>query len=238
MLRAVVLLSGGIDSATCLGIARDKYKPEEILCLNLYYGQKHSVERNAADRIAAYFNVSLAQMSLNTDIFKGGGSTLIDPGAETPSETYASMAEKSGVSPTYVPFRNANLLSAATALALTQRPKEQPDDIFTELYYGAHAEDAAGWAYPDCTPEFNGAMANAIFIGTYFKVRLITPLQWCSKAEVIHMARYYNVPLELTYSCYRGTPNHCGTCPTCIGRAKAFRDAEINDPTTYAVQPQ
>jgi 7-cyano-7-deazaguanine synthase len=235
MIRAVNLLSGGIDSLTCLAIANSKYHREEIFALSLHYGQKHSRELGAAARIAAHYDVSHQIMSLNQDLFKGAGSTLIDPGAETPSETYASMdAKTEGISPTYIPFRNGNLLSAATALALTLHEEGQEP---IELYYGAHAEDSANWAYPDCTPEFNGAMANAIYIGSHRRVRLVTPLQWMEKSVVVEMASLLSAPLHLSYSCYRGGENHCGTCPTCIARSAAFHFAGLSDPTTYDQEP-
>jgi hypothetical protein len=85
----------------------------------------------------------------------------------------------------------------------------------------------------DCTPEFNGAMANAIYVGTYFKVRLITPLQWLSKADVVKLAADLGVPLGLTYSCYNGGEEHCGKCPTCVGRLAAFAQAGKLDPALY-----
>ena len=105
---------------------------------------------------------------------------------------------------------------------------------FDLLYYGAHSEDAKNWAYPDCTPEFNGAMANAKFIGTYQKTRLVTPLQWMLKSEVVSLGAKLNLPFELTWSCYDGKEKHCGICPTCRARKVAFQQAGISDPTKYA----
>ncbi|MCA1799899.1 MAG: 7-cyano-7-deazaguanine synthase, partial [Actinobacteria bacterium] len=131
------------------------------------------------------------------------------------------------VSPTYVPFRNGNLLSAAAAIALGVGA--------SRIYYGAHSEDARNWAYPDCTPEFNGAMANAIYVGTYHKVRLITPLQNLNKRGVIDLAAHIDAPLELTWSCYQGGEIACGECPTCTGRIKAFMAEGFIDPVPYAI---
>ena len=142
--------------------------------------------------------------------------------------SYEEIKNSEGPSPTYVPFRNANLLSIATAIAQIQKC-----DI---VYFGAHADDAHNYAYPDCTPEFIGAMANAINVGTYYTVRLKTPIMWMTKGEVVAMGSNYNIPFELTYSCYEGTEIHCGECPTCISRQVAFEEARVDDPTEYAVQ--
>jgi 7-cyano-7-deazaguanine synthase len=101
------------------------------------------------------------------------------------------------------------------------------------VFWGAHAEDAENWAYPDCTPEFNGGMANAIYIGTYHKVRLAVPFQWLRKYQIVSRAFQLQAPLELTWSCYRGREKHCGTCPTCRARKAAFAQASHPDPTLY-----
>ena len=119
------------------------------------------------------------------------------------------------------------MLAAAAALALVEKADY--------IYYGAHAEDARGFAYPDCTPEFNGAMANAIYVGTYHKVRLITPLQWSSKKEVVELAQRLESPIHLTYSCYAGREKHCGKCPTCVSRVEAFKLAGLKDPVEYEI---
>ena len=151
----------------------------------------------------------------------------MEGGPDNPNVTYEELAESKGVSPTYVPFRNGTLLSIATALGLTLG--------VNWLYYGAHAEDARNWAYPDCTPEFNGSMANAIYIGTYNKIRLVTPLQNYTKTEIIQKSAERRTPAELTYSCYNGGEIHCGTCPTCVARQKAFRYAGYIDPVEYEI---
>ena len=101
------------------------------------------------------------------------------------------------------------------------------------VYFAAHADDAHNWAYPDTTPEFIGAMGNAMWIGTYHQVRLRTPLMWLTKAEIVTLGTRKNVPFELTYSCYEGNPKHCGACPTCVNRIEAFRQAGIKDPVEY-----
>jgi 7-cyano-7-deazaguanine synthase len=105
------------------------------------------------------------------------------------------------------------------------------------LYFGAHAEDARAWAYPDCTPEFIGAMANAIYIGSYQQLRLRTPLEWLTKADIIQLGDRLGVPWEQTWSCYAGGQSHCGTCPTCRARRQGFVRAGVYDPTMYSSAP-
>jgi len=107
-------------------------------------------------------------------------------------------------------------------------------DLVT-IYYGAHAEDAENWAYPDCTPEFNGSMANAIYTGSYNTIRLVTPLQWMKKYEIVEKGTKLGVHYEDTWSCYDNGDRHCGECPTCLARKEAFKLAGISDPTAYKV---
>jgi 7-cyano-7-deazaguanine synthase len=226
--KALVLLSGGLDSSTCAAMAVKAYGAENVQALTIFYGQKHQTEIDAAKNIAEALGLaSHSVVSLPTEPFKGAGSTLIDPDKPNPELTYQQIAESTGPSPTYVPFRNANLLSMATAIALR--------DGCEVIYYGAHAEDARNFAYPDCTPEFNGAMANAIFVGSYFKVKLITPLQWMMKSDVAWNALELEVPIELTHSCYNGKRPACGKCPTCVERIEAFKAIGVKDPLPYEI---
>lgn len=224
--KALVLLSGGLDSTTCLSLAVNAFGAANVSTLSILYGQKHDREVEAAKSIAAYFGCKHQVYTL-PNLFQGYGSSLIDPEQEHPQLSYQEISSSCGVSPTYVPFRNGNLLSAAAALALVENA--------AYIYYGAHAEDARGFAYPDCTPEFNGAMANAIYVGTYHKVRLLTPLQWSNKREVVFLAQQLNTPIHLTYSCYAGREKHCGKCPTCVSRVEAFKTAGLKDPVAYEI---
>jgi 7-cyano-7-deazaguanine synthase len=135
----------------------------------------------------------------------------------------------------YVPFRNGFMISALASYVQGQfQHSLNKDKADWAIYFGAHAEDALNWAYPDCTPEFIGAMANAVYVGTYHKVRLITPLQWMNKADIIRKGTELNVPWNLTWSCYAGGSLHCGVCPTCRARRQGFIAAGVNDPTPYA----
>lgn len=222
-MRPLVLLSGGLDSTTCLAIAsREAVSLEAI---SIFYGQKHVTEIDAARRVAKYYAARHHEVTLDPNQFLGAGSTLMDPDKPNPETTYEELQKAVGPSPTYVPFRNGNLLSVAASYAL----KLKCDTI----YAGMHAEDAKNWAYPDCTPEFLGAMANAIYVGTYHKVRLVAPLMWMTKTEVVACGKHLGVPFDLTWSCYNGREKACGVCPTCISRIAAFRENGMIDPISY-----
>lgn len=222
-MKAVVLLSGGIDSTVCACIAGRTYGFEEVAGLTILYGQKHQRELSAARAVADRLGFPAHEtIRLPEELFKGAGSTLVDEGADIPSGPYP---EDEGPVSTYVPFRNGTLISAASAAALRLGAEA--------VYFGAHAEDAMHWAYPDCTPEFLGAMKNAVWIGTYHKVRLVTPLEWMTKREIVKRGIELNAPFELTSSCYRGGEMACGSCATCLSRLEAFAANEIEDPIAY-----
>ena len=216
MTKALVLHSGGIDSSVCLAIAIRDY--DEVLSLSVNYGQRHSKEIEAAKVIASHFGVKHEILELSTI----DNSMLTDETIAIPNISYEDIT---GISPTYVPFRNGLLIANIASIAQGRE--------FDVIYFGAHAEDAHNWAYPDCTPEFIGAMANAVFIGTYQKVRLITPLEWLGKADIIQLGTQLGVPWEFTWSCYKGDEQQCGVCPTCRARHQGFHDAGIEDPTSY-----
>jgi 7-cyano-7-deazaguanine synthase len=217
---AIVLLSGGLDSTTALAVA--SRKEDEILGVSFSYGQRHKAEIEAARRVADSF--SIAHVVLEVNLGKAG--VLMEHDAEMPHMTYEEIEQSQGVSPTYVPYRNGTFLSHAASLAVAR-------GIGT-IYAGVHAEDARGWAYPDCTPEFIGAMQNAIYVGTYFKVRLIAPFQYKMKHEIIATGLRLGAPYHLTLSCYEGTSPACGRCPTCVSRLEAFRANGVSDPIEYA----
>lgn len=226
--RAVVLLSGGIDSTVCACLAIDEYGQKNVYGISFKYGQKHSREVDAASKIAR--NLEIRHTVLHVpEVFAESASHLIDPAYQVPHTDYEELSRRQGTSPLYVPFRNGVFLSIAASTALQWSAES--------IYYGAHSEDARNWAYPDCTPEFNGSIASAIFVGTDFKVRLLTPLQWMSKYEVVKLGLEMFVPFELTYSCYRGGKLHCGTCPTCVSRIDAFKKNFEVDPVEYEIDP-
>jgi 7-cyano-7-deazaguanine synthase len=291
MKRAFVLLSGGIDSTTCLHRAIVDFAPDDfkellgsaldanplpevveewraapgnsgvdwVEAISVDYGQRHHKEMEYAAATCAKFGIKHSVLRIK-GILDGAGVMLADASVAIPNISYDEIK---GVSPTYVPFRNGTLLSLITAHAqkwvnaeIARRTAEYREtaraldgDIvdlrdFTEsatesmkdsagIYFGAHAEDAANWAYPDCTPEFIGAMANAIHVGTYGAVRLYTPIQWSGKADIIRMGTELGVDWAGTWSCYAGGEHHCGTCPTCRARRAGFIAAGVPDPTQY-----
>ena len=222
-MKSVVLLSGGIDSTTCLALAVAESGSGEVLAISASYGQKHSAELLHAASVAAHYGVEHRILEIPR-LFGSGTSTLIQGGADNPEVSYEDLDE--GVSPAYVPFRNGVFLSMATAVALEAGA--------SFVYFGAHSEDAQRWAYPDCTPEFIGSMASAMFVGSYMKIRLISPLQWSTKADVIRIGSAAGAPYHLTMSCYNGAEPACGLCPTCRSRRDAFRANGIEDPIAYA----
>lgn len=156
-------------------------------------------------------------------LVKGSKSDILDM-------SYAEQIEKNGEGRvgTYVPFRNGLLLSIATAFADSLFPNEEVD-----VYYGAHADDAAGSAYADCSPEFASAMDEAISIGTYGKIHVCRPLINMNKSEVVRTGLSLNVPYDLTWSCYHGREKACGKCGTCIDRKSAFISNGVDDPIEY-----
>ncbi len=239
--KAYVLLSGGIDSTVCLFKAHQDFDGN-VEGISINYGQRHIKETEYAAKSCAYLGVKHRIIDLSGIVPK---TMLTDETSEIPNKSYAEIE---GVSPTYVPFRNGLLLSAVTSIVHGEYLKQDkyggPDEYDGAhpsqppewgIYIGVHAEDAHNWAYADCTSEFTGAMANAIYIGTYHAVRLHTPLQWMNKQEIITLGDQLNVPWENTWSCYSGGELHCGTCPTCRARWDGFHKAGVIDPTEYQI---
>lgn len=223
-MKALVLFSGGVDSTTCLAIAVDKYGANEVLALSLYYGQKHSRELEAARKIAAHYGVKHKELDLAL-IFADSDCTLLKGSeGEIPKESYAEQLEKTDGKPvsTYVPFRNGLFLASAASIALSNGCEE--------IYYGAHSDDAAGNAYPDCSSDFNDAINRAIYLGSGGELRVTAPFIGMNKAQVIAKGLELGVPYELTWSCYEGGDKPCGVCGTCRDRIAAFRANGIDDP--------
>lgn len=221
--KDLVVLSGGLDSTTVLAFV-DKAAGEtdrQVECITFDYGQRHEAELDAAANVAAYYGYPWRTITMSV----GYGGVLMDHGQEMPHQTYEELHEAEGPSPTYVPFRNGLFLARAASHAL----ERECDTIWA----GMHGEDAHNWAYPDCTPEFIGAMQNAIYVGTYHKVRLMVPLQYLRKAEVVVLGKELMAPFKLTLSCYEGTIPACGKCPTCVARLEAFKEAGFTDPIEY-----
>jgi 7-cyano-7-deazaguanine synthase len=229
MKRALVLSSGGVDSTTCVSIAVTRLGKENVTTVSVYYGQKHSKELECAKKIAEYYGVEHKVIDLSkTGIMDSSNCPLLQHSTEEiKHESYADQIahDGEGMVRTYVPFRNGLLLASVAALAMSIYPNDEVD-----IYLGAHADDAAGNAYADCSEEFTSAMNTAISIGTYNKVHLEAPLVNFNKAAVVKWGLSLGTPYELTWSCYEGGDKPCGTCGTCIDRAAAFKANGVEDP--------
>lgn len=223
-MKALILVSGGIDSSTCLALAVSRYGPENCIALSLSYGQKHEKELDCAREIARHYGVELIESDLSA-IFRYSNSSLLSHSdAPVPKSTYADQKTEAEGSPvsTYVPFRNGLFISVAAGIAISKG--------CDEVYYGAHMDDAAGSAYPDCSREFFDAMNQALITGSGEQIKLIAPFIDLSKADIVRMGLSLKVPYELTWSCYEGGEKPCGTCATCLDRAGAFAANGIFDP--------
>lgn len=229
-MKALVLSSGGLDSTTCVGIAVDKYGAASVSTVSFFYGQKHDKELICAEHIADFYRVPHYVLNL-ADILKHSNCPLLKASdRKIEHKSYAEQIAENGegMVETYVPFRNGLMLSSAAALAVSIYPDED-----VELFIGAHADDAAGRAYADCSPEFTNAIAEAINIGTYGKVKVVGPLLDLNKAGVVKRGLELKVPYDLTWSCYEGGEKACGTCGTCQDRLAAFRANGMEDPIEY-----
>ena len=230
-MKAFVLNSGGVDSTTCVALVVDKYGANNVITASLYYGQKHDKELQCARDIADYYGVKHIEEDISNIMrYANNVCTLVKGGEKIPQESYEEQIRKNGEGrvSTYVPFRNGLLLSIATAYADSLFPNTP-----VEIYYGAHADDAAGSAYADCSPEFADAMDRAINIGTYGKITVCRPLINMNKAEVVKLGLSLKTPYELTWSCYQGREKQCGKCGTCIDRKRAFEENGVKDPVSY-----
>ncbi|MCI8668802.1 MAG: 7-cyano-7-deazaguanine synthase QueC [Lachnospiraceae bacterium] len=225
-MKVLVLFSGGVDSTTCLGMAVAQYGKENVTALSVSYGQKHTKEIEASRKIAEYYGIEHLYLNL-AEIFTYSNCSLLSHSErEIPQESYARQLAMTGGKPvsTYVPFRNGLFLASAASIAISKGCEV--------IYYGAHADDAAGNAYPDCSDAFNRAMNDAIFIGSGRQCKVEAPFVGLTKAQVVKIGLDLKVPYELTWSCYEGQENPCGKCGTCIDRAEAFRLNGVVDPGT------
>ena len=224
--KAIVLSSGGIDSTTCLALAVSELGAENVAAVTIFYGQKHRVELHAAHAVAEHYGVRQYEFDLS-QILRFSNCALLDGSTQEISHTTYSdqWAENGGKVATYVPFRNGLMLSAAASLA--QSIYENDD---CDLYLGAHADDAAGNAYADCSVPFLEHIGKAISIGTYGRVRLVAPFSTFNKAAIVARGLKLGVPYHLTWSCYEGGERPCGECATCRDRAAAFAANGVADP--------
>ena len=230
--RAVVLLSGGVDSSTAAAIAiQDGF---DVYAISFDYKQRHRVELEAAGRVAEALGVK-GRLVFPIDLRSIGGSALTDAIEVPKNRSTDAMAGE--IPPTYVPARNLIFLSIAVAWAETLGA--------ADLYAGVNAIDYSG--YPDCRPEFIDSFNQTANLATRIGVELSspsgkpihvhTPLADLSKADIVRKAGGLGVDLGLTHSCYDPSPEGlaCGGCDSCVLRAKGFADAGVKDPTRYAV---
>jgi len=220
--RAVVLLSGGLDSATCLALARTQgFEP---YALSVHYGQRHSAELAAAARIAKSLH-AIEHRLMHVDLAGIGGSALTDLAIEVP------VIQTTGIPVTYVPARNTIMLSLALAWAEVLGS--------ADIFIGVNAVDYSG--YPDCRPEFVRAFEALARLATKAGVEgqamsIHAPLIQMSKAEIIRTGADLGVDFSMTVSCYASDSEGraCGRCDSCRIRADGFKTAEISDQTVYA----
>lgn len=224
-MKAMVLASGGLDSTTALALAVDKHGKDNVIALTISYGQKHDKEIQSAIKVAEYYGVEHLFLDL-TKIFQYSDCSLLKHSDEAiPEKSYAEQIEETkGDTPvsTYVPFRNGLFLSSAASIAISKE--------CNVIYYGAHSDDAAGFAYPDCSQDFVDHMNKAIYEGSGHQLKLEAPFATFTKKDIVRMGIELKVPYELTWSCYEGNDKPCGKCGTCIDRQAAFEANGITDP--------
>ncbi|MBQ8920502.1 MAG: 7-cyano-7-deazaguanine synthase QueC [Acidaminococcaceae bacterium] len=228
-MKAIVLSSGGIDSTTCIAKAVEKCGAGNVVTVSIFYGQKHKKELECARKIAEYYQLAHYEFDLQ-QVLSYSNCSLLSASTEAIShKSYAEQLSESrdGIVSTYVPFRNGLMLSVCASLAMSLFPDEN-----SEIYIGAHADDAAGNAYADCSPAFTQHMSDAIRIGTYEKVTVTAPFVHMHKADIVAEGIRLHTPYHLTWSCYEGAETPCGICGTCIDRAKAFAANNLKDPVS------
>lgn len=233
--KAVVLVSGGMDSCVTAAIARTTHA---LAFLHASYGQRtERRERQAFDAIADFYGVNERLVVRLDHLAAIGGSALTDPAIAVPENRAAVLAKTAGqgretrergtpeIPVTYVPFRNANLLAVAVSWAEVLGARA--------VFIGAVAEDSSG--YPDCRPEFYRAFQQAVDQGTKpeSRIAIVTPVIALRKSEIVRQGIELGAPLHLTWSCYQAEEIACGICDSCQLRLRAFAEAGAADPLTY-----
>lgn len=222
--KAVVCLSGGMDSVVCASLAARDY---EVYALHFSYGQRTEARELKSTQEAVRVLGIRELLHLKIDLFrKIGGSALTDDTIAVPDASPDEADIGSGVPVTYVPFRNAHFLSAAVSWAEVLGAKT--------VIIGAVEQDSSG--YPDCRPAYYDAFNQLIRMGTKDgDIRVETPLIALRKSEIVRMGVELGAPFHVSWSCYSGESAACGVCESCVLRLRAFRDAGAVDPIPYAV---
>ncbi|MGA2360786.1 MAG: 7-cyano-7-deazaguanine synthase QueC [Terriglobales bacterium] len=217
--RAVVLLSGGMDSCVCAALAA---RDHQAAAVHVSYGQRtEQRERSSFESICDRLEIRDRLLVRNAALGAIGGSALTDPSIAVP-EAHAIGA---GVPVTYVPFRNAHFLAVAVSWAEVLGAEK--------IYIGAVEPDSSG--YPDCRPEYYRAFNEVVKAGTKDgTIRVVTPLIAMHKAEIVTLGLELRAPFDLTWSCYQREDRACGVCDSCVLRMRAFREAGAEDPIPYA----
>lgn len=225
--KAVVLLSGGMDSCVCSAIACEKHGAQNVALLHAGYGQRtQGRELRSFDDIAGFYGVQ-QRLVVQLDHFRAiGGSALTDKAIAVPeNESTAPAPHGSAIPVTYVPFRNAHFLSVAVSWAEVIGAGA--------VYIGAVAEDSSG--YPDCREEYYKVFQELVRVGTRpeTNISIETPVIRMKKSEIIRRGSQLGAPLHLTWSCYQDEEKACGACDSCRLRLRAFAEAGLTDPIPY-----
>ena len=223
--KAVVLLSGGLDSTTLLHYVRQRLGKRVVLAVSFDYGQKHSCELRMAKwqaRAAGVTDHRVIHMAFMQALL-AGGSALTDKAIPIPDLAQLKPGQRSQP-PTYVPNRNMILLSLAVAFAEARG--------ITDVFYGAHAQDRYG--YWDCTREFIARLNRVLSLNRRKAVTIHAPFVGMKKHDIVQLGIQLGVDYSRTWSCYRGGARPCGRCPTCVERTRAFRRIKVPDPLVGA----
>lgn len=221
---AVIAVSGGMDSCLTAAIANLEYN---LAFAHINYGQRtEKRELKSFNDIADHYRVKERLIIDYTHLAKIGGSSLTDKNIEV---TKADLENKS-IPSSYVPFRNANILSACVSWAEVLNAKA--------VFIGAVYEDSSG--YPDCRPDFFSAFEKMVDLGTKpeTKIKIVTPIINFTKAEIVKKGIELDAPLHLTWSCYQNEDEACGICDSCALRLRGFQQAGFDDPIKYKVKPR
>lgn len=225
MSKAVIILSGGLDSTVCMSAAH--HEGYELFPITFFYGQLHSREVEQAKKVADYYNCP-RHLVINTDFFREiGASALTSDELTVPTDRNTKQMHND-IPVTYVPFRNAVFLSMAVGYAESLKAEK--------IYIGVNALDYSG--YPDCRPQFIQAFQETVNAGTAISdkgtaIIIATPLLDLTKGGIVKLGLQYSAPLQLTTSCYQGREKACGRCDSCKLRLKGFQEAGIKDPIEY-----